>query len=78
MPPRLPRQVSPPVTLSSDGVTILVSVLVSVADALTLLPLLHTQLGMEARIGIEQGQGICSKSTTLREACVEEDAWAVC
>ena len=42
-----------PVTLSSYGVGKLVSVLVSVADSLAPKPLLHTQLGMEARVGIE-------------------------
>ena len=43
----------------------MVSVLVSVADSLRLQnPLLHTQLGLEARVGIERGQGIFSKSTT--------------
>jgi hypothetical protein len=31
----------------------LVSVLVSVADSLPPKPLLHTQLGLEARVGIE-------------------------
>jgi hypothetical protein len=31
-----------------------VSVLVSVADSYTLTPLLHTQLGLEARVGIER------------------------
>ena len=42
-----------PVTLSSYGVGKLVSVLVSVADSLAPKPLLHTQLGMEGRVGIE-------------------------
>ena len=31
----------------------MVSVLVSVADALPLKPLLHSQFGLEARVGIE-------------------------
>ena len=42
-----------PVTLSSYGVGNVVSVLVSVADSLAPKPLLHTQLGLEARVGIE-------------------------
>jgi hypothetical protein len=33
----------------------MVSVLVSVADSYTLTPLLHTQLGLEAEVGIERG-----------------------
>jgi hypothetical protein len=41
-----------PVTLSSHGVGKLVSVLVSVADSLAPNSLLHTQLEMEARVGI--------------------------
>ena len=41
-----------PVTLSSYGVGKLVSVLVSVADSLAPNSLLHTQLEMEARVGI--------------------------
>jgi hypothetical protein len=49
-----------PVTLSSYGVGKLVSVLVSVADSLAPKPLLHTQLGLEARVGIEP---------TLRARC---------
>jgi hypothetical protein len=42
----------------------MVSVLVSVADPEPLKPLLHSQFGLEARVGIEHGQGIFSKSTT--------------
>ena len=41
-----------PVTLSCHGVVTLVSVLVSVADSLPLKPLLHSQFGLEARVGI--------------------------
>jgi hypothetical protein len=41
------------VIASSDGVVNQVSVLVSVADAHAINPLLHTQLGLEARVGIE-------------------------
>ena len=37
------------------GVGNVVSVLVSVADSLAPKPLLHTQLGLEARVGIERG-----------------------
>src|SRR5208282_809744 len=42
----------------------MVSVLVSVWTPEPPKPLLHSQLGMEARVGIERGQGIFSKSTT--------------
>src|ERR1017187_3924398 len=44
-----------PVKPNSYGVVNMVSVLVSVADSYTLTPLLHTQLGLEARVGIERG-----------------------
>jgi len=39
-------------TCSSDGVVNQASVLVSVADAYATKPLLHTQLELEARVGI--------------------------
>ena len=42
-----------PVALSSHGVVNLVSVLVSVADSPASKPPLHTQLELEARVGIE-------------------------
>jgi len=41
-----------PITLDSNGVGKMVSVLVSVADALPLKPLLHPQFRLEARVGI--------------------------
>ena len=41
-----------PVKPNSYGVVNMVSVLVSVADSYTLTPLLHTQLELEARVGI--------------------------
>ena len=44
-----------PVTRSSYGVVNMVSVLVSVADPKPQLSLLHTQLELEARVGIERG-----------------------
>jgi hypothetical protein len=42
-----------PVKPSSYGVVNMVSVLVSVADSCTLTSLLHTQLELEAEVGIE-------------------------
>ena len=63
------------VTLSSDGVVNQVSVLVSVADARVLNPLLHTQLGLEARVGIERLWGrttviLCLISLGIQADCV--------
>ena len=43
----------PPVTLGSYGAGKLVSVLVSVLDSLPPNLLLHSQLSLEARVGIE-------------------------
>ena len=42
-----------PIISETDGVELLVSVLVSILDPLSLKPLLHTQLVREARVGIE-------------------------
>ena len=43
----------------------MVSVLVSVADSLALKPLLHTQFGLEARVGIEPRKLYRSEPNTL-------------
>ena len=43
-----------PIISETDGVELLVSVLVSILDPLSLKPLLHTQLVREARVGIER------------------------
>jgi hypothetical protein len=46
-----------PVYASSDGVVNLVSVLVSVQTTFPTKPLLHTQMALEARLGIEHQSG---------------------
>ena len=43
-----------PIISETDGVELLVSVLVSILDPLSLKPLLHTQLVREARVGIDR------------------------
>ena len=53
----------------------MVSVLVSVADSLPLKPMLHTQFGLEARVGIERlwwrTTGImCLILQAIQEDCV--------
>src|SRR5208283_2455227 len=50
-----------PVKPNSYGVVNVVSVLVSVADSYTLTPLLHTQLGLEARVGIGRFTSVFTK-----------------
>ena len=47
-----------PVKPNSYGVVNVVSVLVSVVDSRVLSPLLHTQLELEAEVGIGQAQRV--------------------
>ena len=69
-----------PVTLSSYGVGKLVSVLVSVADSLPRNPLLHMQLGLEARVGIEptHRSSPAQEAWKGRGAVVRNTDWAFC